>query len=92
MWVSPSFLFLLSLTRANSEAMTDNKARTVARIKALVSSAGGSFSRVLFNFVKKGLIIVRCDDRSFDEVLEEAIDLGADDVEAEDDVIKVDMW
>lgn len=75
------FVWLIS----NSEAMTDNKARTAATIKSLIYPAGGSFSRILYNFVRKGVIIARCDGTPFDQVLEEAIDLGAQDVERADD-------
>ena len=61
--------------------MTDNKARTAARIKSIVSSAGGSFSRVRYQFVKRGHLIVSHNKKSFDEILEQAINLGALDVE-----------
>jgi transcriptional/translational regulatory protein YebC/TACO1 len=71
--------------------MTDNKNRATANIKPLIKAANGSFSRVMYNFVKKGLIIMRSDDRQFDKVLEQAIDLGAEDVEeADDGSFKVD--
>src|SRR5436309_2730224 len=63
------------------EATTDNKARTVATIKNLISAAGGSISRVLFNFVRKGEVVVRFNGKSFDDVVEQAIELGAEDVE-----------
>jgi len=70
--------------------MTDNKARTAATIKSVIYPAGGSFSRILYHFVRKGVIIARCDDRSFDKVLDEAIDLGVQDVaEVSDGTFKV---
>ena len=65
--------------------MTDNKARTAATIKSVIYPAGGSFSRILYNFVRKGVIIASCDGRPFDQVLDEAINLGAQDVEEADD-------
>lgn len=73
--------------------MTDNKDRTCATVKALISKSGGSFSRVQFKFDRKGLIVIKCDGRPFEQVLEEAIDLGAEDVqEADGDSIKVHIY
>ena len=61
--------------------MTDSKARTNANVRAAVLRAGGSFSRVLYQFQKKGQVTIKLDGRSFDQVLEQAIDIGAEDVE-----------
>jgi transcriptional/translational regulatory protein YebC/TACO1 len=73
--------------------MTDNKDRTCATIRALISKSGGSFSRVQFKFDRKGLIIIKCNGRPFEQVLEEAIDLGAEDVQqADDGGIKVHIY
>jgi len=59
----------------------------------LISKSGGSFSRVQFKFHRKGLIVIKCDGRPFEQVLEQAIDLGVEDVEeAEDDSIKVHIY
>jgi transcriptional/translational regulatory protein YebC/TACO1 len=65
--------------------MTDNKARTAAKIRKIVSSAGGTFSRILYQFVKVGQLLVSRDGKTFDEITEQAIDLGAQDVEDEED-------
>ena len=74
-----------------SEVMTDNRSHALAQIKELMYRNGGSFSRVLFSFMRKGLLVVKRDGRHFDKVLEEAIDLGAEDVEeAKDDSIRVE--
>ena len=70
--------------------MTDNKARTASTIKLLTYPNGGSFARVLYNFVRKGLIIAKCDGRPYDKVLEEAIELGVEEVqELNDDKFRV---
>ena len=73
----------------NSEALTDNKTRTVAKIKQVIVPAGGSLSRVLYLFDRKGVLMM-ASEKSFDDVLEQAIEVGAEDVEeAEDNQIKV---
>jgi transcriptional/translational regulatory protein YebC/TACO1 len=73
----------------NSEALTDNKTRTVAKIKQVIVPAGGSLSRVLYLFARKGVLMM-ASEKSFDDVLEQAIEVGAEDVEeAEDNQIKV---
>jgi transcriptional/translational regulatory protein YebC/TACO1 len=65
--------------------MTDNKARTAAKIKTVISLAEGSFSRILFLFSRKGQLVVSHDKKNFDEIVDHAIDLGAVDVEQGDD-------
>ena len=70
--------------------MTDNKARTAARIKSVISPAGGSFSRILYQFARRGQLLVSHHNKTFDEVVEHALDLGALDIEeAKDDTVKV---
>jgi transcriptional/translational regulatory protein YebC/TACO1 len=65
--------------------MTDNKARTAAKIKTVISLAQGSFSRILYLFSRKGQLVVSHDNKNFDEIMDHAIDLGALDVEEGDD-------
>ena len=66
--------------------MTDNKARTAAKIKTVISLAGGSFSRILYLFSRRGQLVVSHDKKNFDEIMDHAIiDLGALDVETGDD-------
>ena len=61
--------------------MTDNKARTAAKIKSIISFAGGSFSRILYLFSRRGQLVVSHDNKNFNEIMDHAIDLGALDVE-----------
>ena len=69
--------------------MTDNKARTARTVKNAVSSAGGSLSKVLYQFVRKGVIVMQS-AKDFNNILEEAINVGAEDVtEAEERLVKV---
>ncbi len=69
------------------EALTDNKNRTTSEIRHIFSRAGGSIAEpgaVAWNFQRKGLIIV---DRSHgeEEVMEAALEGGAEDIKVEED-------
>ena len=70
------------------EAMTDNKNRTVSEIRAALGKAGGNLGEngcVGWMFEKKGLITVKTDAKSEDDLMELAIDAGADDFQTVDD-------
>jgi transcriptional/translational regulatory protein YebC/TACO1 len=55
-----------------------------------MSSAGGSLSRVLHLFVRKGVLVMKIEGKGFDDVLEQAIEVGVEDVQEQgDDEIKV---
>jgi YebC/PmpR family DNA-binding regulatory protein len=64
------------------EAMTDNKNRTLPEIRAIFSKNGGNLGEsgsVRFLFQKKGYITVEKDKATEDQVMEAAIEAGADD-------------
>ena len=70
------------------EAMTDNKNRTVSEIRAALGKAGGNLGEtgcVAWMFEKKGLITVKTDAKNEDDLMELAIDAGADDMQTVDD-------
>lgn len=70
------------------EAMTDNKNRTVSEIRAALGKAGGNLGEngcVGWMFEKKGLITVKAEAKSEDELMELAIDAGADDLQTVDE-------
>ena len=70
------------------EAMTDNKNRTVSEIRAALGKAGGNLGEngcVGWMFEKKGLITVKVEAKSEDELMELAIDAGADDLQTVDE-------
>ena len=70
------------------EAMTDNKNRTVSEIRAALGKAGGNLGEngcVGWMFEQKGLIIVKSEAKSEDDLMELAIDAGADDLQTVDD-------
>ena len=65
------------------EAVTDNRNRTVAEIRHLLSKNGGNLGEtgsVGWIFAKKGYIVVDKAAKSEDELFELAIDAGADDL------------
>jgi YebC/PmpR family DNA-binding regulatory protein len=68
--------------------MTDNKNRTVSEIRAALGKAGGNLGEtgcVAWMFEKKGLITVKTDAKNEDDLMELAIDAGADDMQTVDD-------
>ena len=75
------------------ETLTDNRNRTTAAVRSTFDKNGGNLGStgcVSFMFDKKGIIVVEKDD-SVDEdtLMMDALDCGADDFEAEDDVFTV---
>jgi len=69
------------------EAMTDNKNRTVSEIRAALGKAGGNLGEngcVSWIFEQKGLITVKTESKEEDELMELAIDAGADDIKTVD--------
>ncbi len=72
--------------------MTDNKNRAAADIRYIFSKRGGSLGEagcVAWMFDKKGLIIFEQDQVSEDEILEIALEAGADDVVTTEDQFEV---
>ena len=74
------------------EVMTDNKNRAAADIRYVFNKRGGSLGEagcVAWMFEKKGLIIFDQNQVNEDEVLEVAIEAGADDVITTEDQYEV---
>jgi len=68
------------------DAMTDNKNRTLPEIRTIFSKHGGNLgaeNSVRFLFQKKGYISIEKDKATEDQVMEAAIEAGADDVSSE---------
>lgn len=66
------------------EAVTDNKLRTTSEVKNAIEKNGGTLATpgaVSYLFEQKGLITVRKNGKTLDEVFEKAADFGAEDVE-----------
>ena len=77
------------------QAATDNRNRTAAEVRAAFAKGGGNLGEsgsVAWMFEPKGLITIEMPDgKSFDadEVMLQAIDAGADDVQVDDNVVEV---
>ncbi|MFN4245412.1 MAG: YebC/PmpR family DNA-binding transcriptional regulator [Brevinematia bacterium] len=72
--------------------LTDNKNRTAAEMRKIFNKFGGSLGTsgsVSWIFDKKGYISVDANKYSEDDILEIAVEAGADDVKKEDDVISI---
>ncbi|PBP22812.1 hypothetical protein BUE80_DR006347 [Diplocarpon rosae] len=68
------------------ETETDNKARTMMDLRHLVKVHGGTVTPTTYLFQKKGRVEFEAEEgKGVDEVLDDAIEAGAEDVEADDD-------
>ena len=67
------------------DVVTDNKNRITAEVRHILSKAGGSLAAtnaVAWNFDQRGVITVPKEGISDEEMLEKAIEAGADDVDS----------
>ncbi len=74
------------------DTLTDNKNRTAADIRSILSKNGGNLGEtgcVSYLFQRKGLITFSADTYSEDEIFEAALEAGAEDVSTEEGVIEV---
>lgn len=74
------------------EALTDNRNRTVADVRATLARAGGSLGEtgcVAWLFESRGVVTVPVQDQAADDLALVAIDAGAEDVKVEDDAVEV---
>ena len=74
------------------DCMTDNKNRTVADIRHAFSKSGGNLGEtgcVSWMFDKKGSIMVDKDNTDEEELMDKALEAGAEDVVEEDNVYQV---
>ena len=74
------------------DCMTDNKNRTVADIRHYFSKSGGNLGEsgcVAWMFDKKGTILVDKETIDEEELLEKALEAGAEDVVEEDNIFQV---
>lgn len=75
------------------EAVTDNKNRTAADVRHIFDKNGGNLGTtgcVSFMFDKKGVIVIeKADGIDEDTLMMDALDCGADDFSAEDDVYEI---
>lgn len=74
------------------DVLTDNKNRTVAEIRNILTKNGGRMAEngaVTWNFDSKGLIVISKDVCNEDEIFEKALETGAEDVDTEGDVYEI---
>ncbi|ODV93312.1 hypothetical protein PACTADRAFT_5099 [Pachysolen tannophilus NRRL Y-2460] len=63
------------------EALTDNKSRTIGFVKPCFSKFNCQLTPTLYQFDKKGFITVDRGDKSFDEIFEDIVEIGCEDIE-----------
>lgn len=74
------------------ETATDNRNRTVAEIRHLMSKGGGSMGEngcVSWKFERKGVIQFSKEKYTEDQLMEAALEAGADDLRDEGDVWEI---
>jgi len=74
------------------EALTDNKNRTTADIRAVLSKSGGQLTSngsVSYMFNRKGIIVYESANVDYNALFEAALEAGVEDVAEEGDVIEV---
>lgn len=74
------------------EALTNNRARTAADIRMIFERGGGNMGTsgsVAFQFAKQGVITIKADAIGEDELMELALEAGAEDVKNQGEVYEV---
>ena len=74
------------------ECLTDNKNRTVAEVRHLLTKHGnglGESGSVAWMFDRKGIITLPIQGKSEDDILEIILEVGADDLQNEDEYFEV---
>lgn len=74
------------------DAMTDNKNRTIGELRSVMGKNGGNIGEngcVGWIFEQKGMIVFDAADRDEDELMELALEAGADDLEKKDDQFEI---
>ena len=74
------------------EALTDNRNRTAPEVRHLLDKYGkglGATGCVSWSFDRKGVIVLDAEELDEDTVMMDALDCGADDMEADGDVMEI---
>ncbi len=74
------------------ETATDNKNRTVAEVRHILSKNGGSMGElnsVAWMFERKGIITVKRNGIDEDSMMEVILEIGADDLQTEEDFFEI---
>ncbi len=74
------------------ETMTDNRNRTVAEIRHILSKYGGSMGEsgsVAWMFTKKGIILVPQEETTEDDLMMATLEAGADDIQEDGNFFQI---
>jgi YebC/PmpR family DNA-binding regulatory protein len=74
------------------EALTDNRNRTAADVRHYFDKFGGNLGTsgcVSFMFEAKGVIVIEREELEEDKVMEDCLEAGASDFQADDDVFEI---
>jgi YebC/PmpR family DNA-binding regulatory protein len=74
------------------DALTNNRARTAPELRKIFEVAGGNLAvngAVAFQFLKQGIITIKSEGVEEDQLMELALDAGADDVRNEGEVFEI---
>ncbi|GAB1372655.1 YebC/PmpR family DNA-binding transcriptional regulator [Candidatus Kapaibacterium sp.] len=74
------------------ETVTDKKIRTVAEVRALFGKMGGNMGEtnsVAWNFERKGVVNIKTNGKSEEDLLEHVLESGADDLEWDDETTRI---
>ena len=74
------------------EALTDNRNRTAPEVRHYFDKYGGNLGAtgcVSWSFDRKGVIVIEREDLDEDNVMMDALDAGADDMQADEDCFEI---
>ena len=74
------------------EALTDNRNRTAPEVRHLLDKYGkglGATGCVSWSFDQKGVIVIEAEDLDEDTVMMDALECGADDMQADEEIFEV---
>ena len=74
------------------DALTDNRNRTAPEVRHLLDKYGkglGATGCVSWSFDRKGVIVMDAEDLDEDTVMMDALEAGADDMQAEEEVLEI---
>lgn len=74
------------------EGLTDNKNRTTAELRNILNKKNGSMASpgsTSFLFTKKGFIVIKNDKTTEEELMDVALEAGAEDIKSEDDTFEI---
>ncbi|MDC1068600.1 YebC/PmpR family DNA-binding transcriptional regulator [Candidatus Kapabacteria bacterium] len=74
------------------ETMTDNRNRTVSDVRSTFGKAGGNLGEngsVMWNFERKGVVAIKTNDKSEEELMEIVLEAGGEDLEYDSESSRV---